>query len=42
MATDLVALAYLEIMDDFMRLPLYPISFDLKQKIEKEVDNILG
>jgi 4-hydroxy-tetrahydrodipicolinate synthase len=36
------ALAYLEIMDDFMRLPLYPISFDLKQKIEKEVDHILG
>ncbi|NBU92311.1 MAG: 4-hydroxy-tetrahydrodipicolinate synthase [Flavobacteriia bacterium] len=36
------ALAHLEIMEDFMRLPLYPISEELKQRIEKEVDRILG
>jgi len=36
------SLAHLEIMEDFMRLPLYPISEELKQRIEKEVDRILG
>lgn len=36
------ALSYLDIMDDFMRLPLYPISQDLRMRIEEEVDRILG
>ena len=36
------ALSYLDMMDDFMRLPLYPISQDLRMRIEKEVDRILG
>jgi hypothetical protein len=29
-------------MDDFMRLPLYPVSQELKLRIEQEVDKIFG
>jgi 4-hydroxy-tetrahydrodipicolinate synthase len=36
------ALSYLDIMDDFMRLPLYPVSQELKLRIEQEVDKIFG
>ncbi|NDB36691.1 MAG: 4-hydroxy-tetrahydrodipicolinate synthase, partial [Flavobacteriia bacterium] len=36
------ALAYLEIMDDNMRLPLFPISNELKTRIHGEIDAILG
>lgn len=36
------ALSYLNIMDDFMRLPLYPVSQELKLRIEQEVDKIFG
>lgn len=36
------ALAYLEIMDDHMRLPLFPISNELKTRIHGEIDAILG
>jgi len=36
------ALSYLEIMDDYMRLPLYPVSLDLKKRIQQEVDKILA
>jgi len=36
------ALAYLEIMDDYMRLPLFPISNELKTRIHAEMDGILG
>ena len=36
------ALSYLNIMNDFMRLPLYPVSQELKLRIEQEVDKIFG
>lgn len=36
------ALSYLDIMDDFMRLPLYPVSQELRLRIEQEVDKIFG
>lgn len=37
-----VALAHLEIMEDYMRMPLFPVSADLKNRIINEVNNILG
>jgi 4-hydroxy-tetrahydrodipicolinate synthase len=36
------ALKYLKLMDDFMRLPLFPVSEELKLRIEHEVDKIFG
>lgn len=36
------ALAHLEIMEDYMRPPLFPVSEDLKKRIEVETDAILG
>ena len=37
-----VALARQGIMNADMRLPLYPVSDDLKQRIEKETDRLIG
>jgi len=36
------ALAHMELMDEFMRLPLFPVSDDLRKRIEKETTAILG
>jgi len=36
------ALSHLGIMDDFMRLPLYPIDQKLKDRIKRKVNEILG
>ena len=30
-----------DLMDEYMRLPLFPVSSDLRQRIEKETDKIL-
>ena len=35
------ALAHLDLMDEYMRLPLFPVSSDLRQRIEKETNKIL-
>ena len=37
-----VALTHLEIMEEFMRLPLFPVSSDLRQRIIKETDRLLS
>ena len=37
-----VALAKQGLMDATMRLPLYPVSEDLKQRIEKETARLIG
>ena len=36
------ALAHMELMDEFMRLPLFPVSDELRKRIEKETTAILG
>jgi len=36
------ALAHMELMDEYMRLPLFPVSDDLRKRIEKETITILG
>jgi 4-hydroxy-tetrahydrodipicolinate synthase len=36
------ALAHMELMDEYMRLPLFPVSDDLRKRIEKETIAILG
>lgn len=36
------ALAHMELMDEYMRLPLFPVSDDLRKRIEKETTAILG
>ncbi len=36
------ALAHLEIMEDYLRPPLFPVSEDLKKRIEVETNAILG
>jgi 4-hydroxy-tetrahydrodipicolinate synthase len=36
------ALARMELMDEYMRLPLFPVSDDLRKRIEKETTAILG
>lgn len=36
------ALAHMELMDEYMRLPLFPVSDDLRKRIEKETSAILG
>lgn len=36
------ALAHMELMDEYMRLPLFPVSDELRKRIEKETSAILG
>ena len=36
------ALAHMELMDEYMRLPLFPVSDELRKRIEKETIAILG
>jgi 4-hydroxy-tetrahydrodipicolinate synthase len=36
------ALAHMQLMDEYMRLPLFPVSDDLRKRIEKETIAILG
>lgn len=36
-----VALTHLEIMEEFMRMPLFPVSSDLRQRIIKETDRLI-
>ena len=36
------ALAHMELMDEYMRLPLFPVSDDLRKRIEKETIAIFG
>jgi 4-hydroxy-tetrahydrodipicolinate synthase len=36
------ALAHMELMDEYMRLPLFPVSDELRKRIEKETTAILG
>jgi 4-hydroxy-tetrahydrodipicolinate synthase len=36
------ALAHMELMDEYMRLPLFPVSEELRKRIEKETSTILG
>ena len=36
------ALAHMELMDEFMRLPLFPVSDELRKRIENETTAILG
>jgi len=36
------ALAYLDIMEEHMRLPLFPVSDDLRNRIIAETNRILG
>ncbi|MFM7566189.1 MAG: 4-hydroxy-tetrahydrodipicolinate synthase [Flavobacteriales bacterium] len=35
------ALAHLEIMEEYMRMPLFPVSMELRKRIEKETDRII-
>jgi 4-hydroxy-tetrahydrodipicolinate synthase len=37
-----VALAHMQLMDEYMRLPLFPVSDELRKRIEKETTAILG
>jgi hypothetical protein len=32
----------MELMDEYMRLPLFPVSEELRKRIEKETSTILG
>ena len=36
------ALAHMQLMDEYMRLPLFPVSDELRKRIEKETSAILG
>jgi 4-hydroxy-tetrahydrodipicolinate synthase len=36
------ALAHMQLMDEYMRLPLFPVSDELRKRIEKETNAILG
>ena len=36
------ALAHMQLMDEYMRLPLFPVSDELRKRIEKETTAILG
>jgi 4-hydroxy-tetrahydrodipicolinate synthase len=36
------ALAHMDLMDEYMRLPLFPVSEELRKRIEKETSAILG
>lgn len=36
------ALAHMQLMDEYMRLPLFPVSDELRNRIEKETTAILG
>jgi 4-hydroxy-tetrahydrodipicolinate synthase len=36
------ALAHMDLMDEYMRLPLFPVSEELRKRIEKETSAIIG